>query len=51
VVSASDFDLARALVTRRSAAQLRAWTERGDLTAHLPAFALLGPLPTTDLSE
>ncbi|HEX5401297.1 MAG TPA: maleylpyruvate isomerase family mycothiol-dependent enzyme [Pseudonocardiaceae bacterium] len=51
VVSASDFDLARALVTRRSAAQLRAWTTRGDITAHLPAFALLGALPDADLSE
>ncbi len=51
VVRASDFDLARALVTRRSAAQLRSWTTRGDLTPHLSAFALLGTLPTADLSE
>lgn len=50
-VRASDFDLARALVTRRSAAQLRAWTVRGDVTPHLDAFALLGPLPDRDLSE
>lgn len=51
VLAASDFDLARALVTRRSAAQLRSWAERGDPGAHLDAFALLGPLPTVDLSE
>jgi uncharacterized protein (TIGR03083 family) len=51
VVRASDFDLARALVTRRSAAQLRAWTVRGDVTPYLDAFALLGSLPTTDLTE
>jgi uncharacterized protein (TIGR03083 family) len=51
VVRAPDFELARALVTRRSAAQLRAWTVRGDVTPYLDAFALLGPLPTADLSE
>jgi uncharacterized protein (TIGR03083 family) len=48
---AGDFDLARALVSRRSAAQLRAWTVRGDVTEHLPAFATLGSLPDVDLSE
>lgn len=51
VLSAPDFELARALVTRRSAAQLRSWAVRGDPGAHLDAFALLGPLPTVDLSE
>jgi uncharacterized protein (TIGR03083 family) len=51
VLSAPEFDLARALVTRRSAAQLRAWTERGDVTPYLDAFAMLGPLPTADLTE
>jgi uncharacterized protein (TIGR03083 family) len=51
VVRTTDFDLARALVTRRSAAQVRSWTTRGDITPYLPAFALLGDLPTTDLSE
>jgi hypothetical protein len=50
-VRASDFDLARALVTRRSAAQLRSWTVRGDLTPHLAAFALLGDLPAVNLTE
>jgi uncharacterized protein (TIGR03083 family) len=48
---AGDFDLARALVSRRSAAQLRAWTVRGDVTEHLPAFATLGSLPDVDLNE
>ncbi|PVY97277.1 maleylpyruvate isomerase family mycothiol-dependent enzyme [Actinomycetospora cinnamomea] len=48
---ASDFDLARALVTRRSAAQLGAWTVRGDVGPYLDAFAILGPLPERDLAE
>jgi uncharacterized protein (TIGR03083 family) len=51
VVRAPDFDLARALVTRRSAAQLRAWTVRGDVAPYLDAFAMLGPLPAADLTE
>ncbi|MEJ8280016.1 maleylpyruvate isomerase family mycothiol-dependent enzyme [Pseudonocardia spirodelae] len=51
VVRAPDFELARALVTRRSAAQLRSWTERGDVEPYLPAFALLGSLPERDLTE
>ena len=51
VLRAPDFDLARALVTRRSAAQLRAWTVRGDVTPYLDAFAALGPLPAVDLTE
>jgi uncharacterized protein (TIGR03083 family) len=51
VLRAPDFDLARALVTRRSAAQLRAWTVRGDVGPYLDAFAILGPLPTADLTE
>lgn len=51
VVRAPDFDLARALVTRRSAAQLRGWTERGDIEPYLDAFAVLGPLPVDDLRE
>jgi uncharacterized protein (TIGR03083 family) len=50
-VRASDFDLARALVTRRSAAQLRGWTVCGDVTPYLDAFAMLGPLPSADLSD
>lgn len=51
VVRAPDFDLARALVTRRSAAQLRGWTVRGDVGPYLDAFAMLGPLPAADLTE
>jgi uncharacterized protein (TIGR03083 family) len=51
VVRAPDFDLARALVTRRSAAQLRAWTVRGDIAPYLDAFAMLGALPSADLTE
>ena len=51
VLRAPDFDLARALVTRRSAAQLRAWTVRGDVAPYLDAFAMLGRLPAADLTE
>lgn len=51
VVEASDFDLARSLVSRRSAAQLRSWTTRGDVEPYLSAFATLGGLPDRDLTE
>lgn len=51
VVRAGDFDLSRALLTRRSAAQLRAWTGRGDITPYLDGFAVLGSLPAADLTE
>ncbi|MDT7554725.1 MAG: hypothetical protein QOI16_3261 [Pseudonocardiales bacterium] len=51
VVAAPAFDIARALVTRRSERQLRAWTARGDIEPYLRAFATLGPLPTADLAE
>ena len=51
VLRAPDFDLARALVTRRSAAQLKGWTVRGDVRPYLDAFAMLGPLPSIDLAE
>jgi len=51
VVRASEFDLARALVTRRSEHQLRSWTTRGELGPYLDGFAFLGPLPSTDLTE
>jgi uncharacterized protein (TIGR03083 family) len=51
VLQAPTFELARALMSRRSAAQLRAWTVRGDVGPYLPAFAQLGELPTEDLSE
>ncbi len=48
---ATDFDLARALMSRRSADQLRARTVRGDVEPYLAAFAVLGDLPAVDLSE
>ena len=51
VLQASDFDLTRAVMSRRSAAQLRSWTVRGDVTPFLDAFATLGPLPSADLTE
>ncbi len=51
VVSASDFDLARAVLSRRSAAQLRSWTTRGDVDPYLACFQTLGPLPATDLTD
>ena len=51
VLRAPDFDLARALMTRRSAHQLLSWTERGDVRPYLQAFALLGDLPGRDLTE
>jgi len=51
VLRAPDFELARALVTRRSAGQHRRWTTRGDVGPYLDAFATLGPLPAADLTE
>ncbi|QWC85132.1 hypothetical protein KLP28_16690 [Nocardioidaceae bacterium] len=46
---AEDFDIARALTTRRTERQLRRWTVRGDLDDVLAAFTLLGPLPAREL--
>ena len=51
VMRAPDFDLTRALMTRRSERQLRGWTERGDVGPYLKGFCGLGTLPTADLSE
>ncbi len=51
LVHAPGFDLFRALTSRRTSDQLRAWTVRGDIGAHLEAFALLGPLPGQQLAE
>ena len=51
VLRARDFDLTRAVMSRRSEAQLRAWVERGDIGPFLPAFAVLGPLPEGELVE
>jgi len=50
-VRASDFDLGRALVSRRTAQQLRDWTEAGDVEPYLDAFAGLGALPLEPLPE
>ena len=51
VVRAPDFELARALMARGSARQIRAWTVSGDVEPYLPAFATLGALPDRDLRE
>ncbi|SHG32392.1 TIGR03083 family protein [Jatrophihabitans endophyticus] len=51
VVRASDFDLARLVLSRRSAAQLRAWTTQGDVEPYVECFGGLGPLPADDLVE
>lgn len=51
VLQASDFDLARALMTRRTAAQLASYVVRGDLEPYLEGFAVLGALPATPLPE
>ncbi|MBB6629088.1 maleylpyruvate isomerase family mycothiol-dependent enzyme [Nocardioides sp. KIGAM211] len=51
LLRASGFDLARALTSRRTAAQLRNWTVRGDVAPYLDAFAGLGPLPSEPLPE
>ncbi|WP_292976368.1 maleylpyruvate isomerase family mycothiol-dependent enzyme [Mycobacterium sp.] len=51
VVTATDFDLARSLVSRRSEKQLRDWTTRGDISPYLDSFQTLGPLPDDDLTE
>jgi uncharacterized protein (TIGR03083 family) len=51
LIRASDFDLTRLLMTRRSAAQLARWTERGDVGPYRSAFESLGPLPEQDLTD
>lgn len=50
VLRAPEFDLARALTTRRTADQLRSWAT-GDVEAFLDDFAGLGPLPEQELPE
>jgi uncharacterized protein (TIGR03083 family) len=50
-LSAPTFDLARALMTRRTADQLRQWATAGDLDPYLPMFGGLGPLPDRPLPE
>lgn len=51
LIRAPDFDLARLLMTRRSAAQLERWTERGDAAPYRAAFESLGALPRQDLTD
>lgn len=51
VLAASGFDLARALSSRRTPEQLASYATRGDVTAYLPALAILGDLPTEPLPE
>lgn len=51
VLTASEFDLTRALMTRRSAAQLRSWVTAGDIEPYLASFTALGELPTMDLQH
>jgi uncharacterized protein (TIGR03083 family) len=51
VLRASEFDLARAVTSRRSAAQLRSWVVRGDVGPYLAAFGHLGSLPDADLTD
>jgi uncharacterized protein (TIGR03083 family) len=51
VVVAPDPELARALLARRSADQIRSWTRRGDVEPVLDAFATLGPLPEGERHE
>jgi uncharacterized protein (TIGR03083 family) len=47
----SDFDLARALMSRRSADQVRSWVVRGDVEPYLDLIGALGPLPDRALPE
>ncbi len=49
-LNASDFDLGRAVIARRSAAQLRSWARVGEIEPYLGCFATLGDLPDTDLA-
>ncbi|GAA5148726.1 maleylpyruvate isomerase family mycothiol-dependent enzyme [Nocardioides marinquilinus] len=51
VLEAPGFDLFRAVTSRRTADQLRAWTTQGDVEPYLDAFAVLGPLPGRSLGE
>lgn len=51
VLHADEFELHRACLARRSAAQIRSWTTKGDVEPVLDAFATLGDLPDEDRSE
>ena len=50
-IEASQFDLTRSLMSRRSADQVRGWVTAGDVEPYLPLLGALGPLPETALSE
>lgn len=49
VIRAPSFDLDRAIVSRRSALELRRWVEVGDVEQYLDALAHLGELPSGPL--
>jgi uncharacterized protein (TIGR03083 family) len=51
VLTADEFDLTRALMSRRSAAQLRSWVTEGDVEPYLGTFTTLGDLPIQDLQH
>ena len=51
MIAAPDFELARAVLARRSAGQIRSWVRSGDVEPVLDAFATLGALPEDDRHE
>jgi hypothetical protein len=51
VLEASDFDLFRALTSRRTEAELAGYVAQGDLKPYLDAFGGMGPLPERSLGE
>lgn len=51
VLAASDFDLTRAVMSRRTPEQLASYVVRGDLAPYLRAFAVLGALPSEPIPE
>src|SRR3954452_11410911 len=50
-VSASEFELFRAVAGRRSRAQVAAFDWTGDRTPYLEVFCVFGPLPEMDISD
>jgi uncharacterized protein (TIGR03083 family) len=50
-VTASPYELFRAMAGRRSAAQVTAYAWEGGAERFLPAFMFFGPLPTADVLE
>src|ERR1700760_536652 len=51
VLSAPTFDLSRALMTPRTAGQLRQWARPGEVEPYLPMFSGMGSLPEQPLPE